>query len=82
MSLGRLNSDFFSHRVQLKPYVELKDSDGRPDEEVAHEVSEQLIFFPYTINNPFLMLKLYGPSMPLSAIKVKTIWYKEEASNL
>ena len=25
-------------RVHLKPYVELKDSDGRPDEEVAHEV--------------------------------------------
>lgn len=25
------------NRVQLKPYVELKDSDGRPDEEVAHE---------------------------------------------
>lgn len=49
MSLGRLNSDFFSHRVQLKPYVELKDSDGRPDEEVAHEVSEQLIFFSLTL---------------------------------
>ena len=40
---------FFSHRVQLKPYVELKDSDGRPDEEVAHEVSEQLIFFFLTL---------------------------------
>ena len=26
------------YRVHLKPYVELKDSDGRPDEEVAHEV--------------------------------------------
>lgn len=25
------------NRVHLKPYVELKDSDGRPDEEVAHE---------------------------------------------
>ena len=28
----------FVCRVHLKPYVELKDSDGRPDEEVAHEV--------------------------------------------
>lgn len=25
-------------RVHDKPYVELKDSDGRPDEEVANEV--------------------------------------------
>ena len=27
------------NRVHEKPYVELKDSDGRPDEEVAQEVS-------------------------------------------
>ncbi len=25
-------------RVKEKPYIELKDSDGRPDEEVAQEV--------------------------------------------
>lgn len=28
------------NRVQQKKYVELKDSDGRPDEEVADEVSD------------------------------------------
>ena len=28
----------FNNRVHSKPYVELKDSDGRPDEEVAEEV--------------------------------------------
>ena len=35
------------NRVHDKPYVELKDSDGRPDEIVAQEVSFslQLIFF-------------------------------------
>lgn len=25
------------NRVKLKPYIETKDSDGRPDEEVAYE---------------------------------------------
>lgn len=30
----------FINRVHSKPYVELKDSDGRPDEEVAEEVFE------------------------------------------
>ena len=29
------------NRVQEKPYVELKDSDGRPDEEVSQEVFRQ-----------------------------------------
>lgn len=29
---------YYDCRVHLKPYAELKDSDGRPDEEVAHEV--------------------------------------------
>ena len=28
------------NRVQVKPYVELTDSDGRPDEIVAKEVSD------------------------------------------
>ena len=32
---------FFFHRVHSKPYVELKDSDGRPDEEVAKEVGTE-----------------------------------------
>ena len=27
-------------RVKEKPYIELKDSDGRPDDEVAKEVSK------------------------------------------
>lgn len=34
-------------RVHLKPYVELKDSDGRPDEEVAHEVRSNDFMSPY-----------------------------------
>ena len=31
------------NRVHDKPYVELKDSDGRPDEIVAHEVRFSLV---------------------------------------
>lgn len=32
------DTKYFCFRVHDKPYVELKDSDGRPDEEVAKEV--------------------------------------------
>jgi len=32
----------FSFRVHDKPYVELKDSDGRPDEIVSQEVGTDL----------------------------------------
>lgn len=32
------------NRVHEKPYVELKDSDGRPDHEVATEVSVSLSY--------------------------------------
>ena len=34
---------FFFYRVHSKPYVELKDSDGRPDEEVAKEVGTEFL---------------------------------------
>lgn len=32
------------NRVQQKPYMELKDSDGRPDDEVAAEVRDPFLF--------------------------------------
>ena len=36
--LSKLNVLFsFDHRVKEKPYKELKDSDGRPDNEVSRE---------------------------------------------
>lgn len=36
------------NRVHDKPYVELKDSDGRPDWEVAAEVEVQVFSFVYS----------------------------------
>jgi len=35
---------FLDFRVHDKPYVELRDSDGRPDHEVANEVSIKILF--------------------------------------
>jgi len=34
-------------RVQKKPYIELKDSDGRRDDIVAKEVSYALLYAPF-----------------------------------
>ena len=41
---------FSDCRVHDKPYVELKDSDGRPDEVVAKEVFLQLLSLNYIID--------------------------------
>lgn len=40
---------FFHCRVHVKPYVELKDSDGREDEVVAEEVCLVLSHFHFKV---------------------------------
>uniref|UniRef100_A0A1B6CHY2 ubiquitinyl hydrolase 1 n=1 Tax=Clastoptera arizonana TaxID=38151 RepID=A0A1B6CHY2_9HEMI len=53
------------NRVQEKPYVELKDSDGRPDTEVAHEAWEN-----HLLRNKSIIVDLYHGQLK-SEVKCK-----------